>query len=213
MLCHLCFELMLRPHTKTPLFFLSSCLHHFYFPTHPPRSPLHPLLVIFWGSRPSPGSRHLCPVSCPLSPSLPFLSKSLGWELMYMTCGCKNVKVIWTCCCSLTEGLVLWEMCNCWFRMGPNNAGSGSMLHNQPSINQDCYTNAASWTFLAALANFVWKMSEDLSMLLTAASQLWPFIRKKQMLHQSQGPANSCRGTSRSRGWGLSRPYLLFLHF
>lgn len=46
-----------------------------------------------------------------------------------------------------------------------NNAGSGSMLQNQASINQDCYTKAASWTSLAALANFVWKFSKDLPLL------------------------------------------------
>lgn len=66
--------------------------------------------------------------------------------------------------------LILLEICNCWFRMGPNNTGSGSMLQNQPSIIQDYFTNAASWTFLAALANFVRKMSEDLPLLDAADS-------------------------------------------
>lgn len=60
--------------------------------------------------------------------------------------------------------------------MGPNNAGSGSMLQNQPSINQDCYTNAASWTLLTALANFVWKMSEDFQLLDAADSSLTAVI-------------------------------------
>lgn len=85
MLCHLCFELMLRPHTKPPLYPSSlhvSIISIFSSYAPPPLSLLHPqfflLLVIFWAFYLLSPSLSCLMSSVPLCPHLPFLSKHLA---------------------------------------------------------------------------------------------------------------------------------------